>query len=291
ALAENFAELPIVLLVDELDLLINRSQAVLYNLFDWPARRGSRLSLIGIANTMDLPERLHPRIGSRLAGRRLAFQPYSRDALVAILAQRLQGTDAFEPNALMLAARKVANCSGDLRLALQLCRRAAEMAQADASRDESRGQDVADRRVTIRLVDRSIREAFAATSVASIRSAPLLHRLLLAALVLEMRYSGLSESTLGAAAARLELLAAQNLGGGEELDAEEDQPDSEDESASTSPNPGPSPCSSSSFSTDQLDALLALSECRDLAWLRHQLEGAAGGQASGYGLVPARPRE
>jgi hypothetical protein len=38
-------------------------QTVLYNLFDWPSRQGSRLSIIGIANTMDLPERLHPRIG------------------------------------------------------------------------------------------------------------------------------------------------------------------------------------------------------------------------------------
>ena len=38
-------------------------QTVLYNLFDWPGRRGSRLSIIGVANTMDLPERLHPRIG------------------------------------------------------------------------------------------------------------------------------------------------------------------------------------------------------------------------------------
>ena len=38
-------------------------QTVLYNLFDWPGRKGSRLSIIGIANTMDLPERLHPRIG------------------------------------------------------------------------------------------------------------------------------------------------------------------------------------------------------------------------------------
>lgn len=38
-------------------------QTVLYNLFDWPGRKGSRLSIIGIANTMDLPERLHARIG------------------------------------------------------------------------------------------------------------------------------------------------------------------------------------------------------------------------------------
>ena len=35
---------------------------VLYNLFEWPTRPGARLAVIGIANTLDLPERLLPRI-------------------------------------------------------------------------------------------------------------------------------------------------------------------------------------------------------------------------------------
>lgn len=35
---------------------------VLYNLFEWPLRRGAQLAVIGVANTMDLPERLLPRI-------------------------------------------------------------------------------------------------------------------------------------------------------------------------------------------------------------------------------------
>lgn len=39
---------------------------MLYNLFEWPGRKGSRLSVIGVANTMDLPERLHPRIGRQV---------------------------------------------------------------------------------------------------------------------------------------------------------------------------------------------------------------------------------
>ncbi|KAK2078532.1 hypothetical protein QBZ16_003372 [Prototheca wickerhamii] len=112
---------PIIVLLDELDCLINRSQTVLYNMFDWPTRAGSRLSIIGIANTMDLPERLHPRIGSRLAGRRLPFQPYGRDQLETILRARLEGIDAFEPSALVLVSRRVANCSGDIRLALEIC--------------------------------------------------------------------------------------------------------------------------------------------------------------------------
>ena len=51
-----------VLLVDEMDLLLTRRQRVLYNLMEWPMRKGSRLAVIGIANTMDLPERFLPRI-------------------------------------------------------------------------------------------------------------------------------------------------------------------------------------------------------------------------------------
>ena len=47
---------------------------VLYNLFEWPMRKGSRLAVIGVANTMDLPERLLPRIASRL-GSRLVHSP------------------------------------------------------------------------------------------------------------------------------------------------------------------------------------------------------------------------
>ena len=46
---------------------------VLYNLFEWPMRKSSRLAVIGVANTMDLPERLLPRIASRLGSRSYLF--------------------------------------------------------------------------------------------------------------------------------------------------------------------------------------------------------------------------
>ena len=91
-----------VLLVDELDYLVTRKQTVrvvaarssaghkwsspcvdvlrawqvLYNLFEWPTRRNSRLIVVGIANTMDLPERLLPKIHSRLGLGRIVFAPY-----------------------------------------------------------------------------------------------------------------------------------------------------------------------------------------------------------------------
>ena len=51
-------ELYTILLLDELDYLINKRQSLVYNFFEWPSLPNSRLIVIAIANTMDLPERL-----------------------------------------------------------------------------------------------------------------------------------------------------------------------------------------------------------------------------------------
>ena len=83
---------------------------VLYNLFEWPTMPGARLAVVGVANTMDLPERLLPRIASRLGGHRITFQPYRREQLETIVHARLKAADAiacFDIRALSYAARKV----------------------------------------------------------------------------------------------------------------------------------------------------------------------------------------
>ena len=50
----------------------------MYNLFDWPCRPGSKLVVVAIANTMDLPERIMMnRVSSRLGLTRMTFQPYT----------------------------------------------------------------------------------------------------------------------------------------------------------------------------------------------------------------------
>lgn len=54
-----------------------RKQTVLYNLFEWPSRRNARLVVVGIANTIDLPERCLPRVSSRVTSR-LTFGPYHK---------------------------------------------------------------------------------------------------------------------------------------------------------------------------------------------------------------------
>ncbi|KAJ8599815.1 hypothetical protein CTAYLR_004018 [Chrysophaeum taylorii] len=123
------AERMVVALVDELDWLVTKDQSVLYNLFDWPTRN-ARLAVIGVANTMDLPERLDAKVRSRLGCRRACFQPYTREDVLAILEDRLRGDliTCFEPKALDMAARKVSAYSGDVRRALQICATAAEYA-------------------------------------------------------------------------------------------------------------------------------------------------------------------
>jgi origin recognition complex subunit 1 len=95
-----------VLVVDELDILCNRRQDVIYNLLDWPTKNGSPLVVVTIANTMDLPERLLiSRVTSRLGLTRLTFQPYSHKQLQEVVLARLTGTDIFDKDAVQLVAR------------------------------------------------------------------------------------------------------------------------------------------------------------------------------------------
>ena len=80
-----------MVLVDELDYMLTQRQEVLYNLFEWPGRKNAGLAVIGIANTLDLPERLDPKVRSRLGSRRLTFRAYLPQPaqIESILTQRL----------------------------------------------------------------------------------------------------------------------------------------------------------------------------------------------------------
>ena len=56
-----------VVLMDELDQLMTTKQDVVYNFFNWPTLAGSKLVVLAVANTMDLPERVMTgRVRSRL---------------------------------------------------------------------------------------------------------------------------------------------------------------------------------------------------------------------------------
>lgn len=59
---------------------------------------------------MDLPEKLLPRISSRMGVQRLCFGPYNHQQLQEIISSRLKGIEAFEKQAIEFASRKVGPC-------------------------------------------------------------------------------------------------------------------------------------------------------------------------------------
>lgn len=187
----------IIVLLDEMDSIVNKSQKALYNLFDWPSKPNSNLSIIGIANTMDLPERLHQRIGSRLAGAKIVFHPYQREDLEVIIRARLENCDIFDKNAITFAARKVANCSGDVRRCLEICRRSIEIALQDAN------GKIEGLRVTLPNIDRAIREAYNTLHVKILEGCTKDQLLLMSTIHLEVHFSGQSDVKLDAVYERL----------------------------------------------------------------------------------------
>ncbi|XP_049635541.1 cell division control protein 6 homolog [Suncus etruscus] len=126
----------IVLVLDEVDQLDSRGQDVLYTLFEWPWLQDSRLVLIGIANTLDLTDRILPRLQARkkYKPQLLNFPPYTKNQIAIILQDRLKQASrdqVLDDAAIQFCARKVSAVSGDVRKALDVCRRAIEIVESD----------------------------------------------------------------------------------------------------------------------------------------------------------------
>ncbi|KAL3673355.1 hypothetical protein V7S43_001070 [Phytophthora oleae] len=117
----------LLVLLDEMDFMLAGKNQVLYNLLEWQTSATAKLVLIGIANTMDLPERLPTKIRSRLGGHRITFPAYTRAQLENIIQQRLLQLDIFSEEAIQICAKTLAHQSGDVRQALSLCRKSAEV--------------------------------------------------------------------------------------------------------------------------------------------------------------------
>lgn len=174
-----------LLLVDELDLLCTKRQDVVYNLLDWPTKSSAKLVVITIANTMDLPERvLMGRVTSRLGLTRLTFQPYNHKQLQEIVITRLRDTDAFRSEAIQLVARKVSAVSGDARRALDICRRATEIA-------ELHGKD----KVSMEDVNKALMEMIVSSKVQAIKHCSQMEQIFLQAVCAEVTRTGIEESS------------------------------------------------------------------------------------------------
>ncbi|KAI9104993.1 P-loop containing nucleoside triphosphate hydrolase protein [Phlyctochytrium arcticum] len=189
---------PVVVLMDELDLLVTRNQTVMYNFFNWPTLPNSRLVVIAVANTMDLPERLLTnKVSSRLGLTRINFAPYTHDQLREIVTARLAGVQCFSKDAIEFCARKVGAVSGDARRALDICRRGVEileiMLEEGPAVDALTIDKGRNKQVTMKVIDRAIKEMYTSPAVQAIMRAPLHHRIYLVALVRCIRRAGVPD--------------------------------------------------------------------------------------------------
>ncbi|KZP17716.1 P-loop containing nucleoside triphosphate hydrolase protein [Athelia psychrophila] len=186
-----------VVLMDELDQLVTAKQDVVYNFFNWPTLLGSKLIVLAVANTMDLPERvMSGRVRSRLGMIRINFQPYTTPQLERIVHARLQSAkDGLEgedrqrtviaPDGIKFAAMKVSSISGDARRVLDICRRAVEQVQPG-----KRAATTNDVKEVIKVMQNSPTAAY-------LRDCSLHERIMLAALIRVIKQQGVEEVRWG----------------------------------------------------------------------------------------------
>lgn len=178
--------------MDELDLLLTKNQKVIYNFFEWPNRPQSKLIVVAIANTMDLPERtLSNKISSRLELKRITFEQYTYAQLIEIVKSRLSNFNVFDSDAIEFCARKVGSVSGDARRALAICRRAIEkVEESTLDRDSDTTKSI-----TRDIVTKVINEMFLSPSIQAICKATLHQRIFLVAVFRISRNEGKPEVT------------------------------------------------------------------------------------------------
>ncbi len=121
-------------ILDEIDQLVKKSgDEILYNLTRINSHiKNSQVSLIGISNDLMFAENIDPRIKSSLSGEEIIFPPYNALQLKDILKQRAEKAfkaDVLEYGVVEKCAAYAARDHGDARMAIELLRVSAELAE------------------------------------------------------------------------------------------------------------------------------------------------------------------
>ncbi|KAF1590431.1 UNVERIFIED_CONTAM: Origin recognition complex subunit 1, partial [Eudyptes pachyrhynchus] len=172
----------------QLDLLWTRKQNVMYNLFDWPTQKHSKLIILAIANTMDLPERIMMnRVASRLVRPSILLSCFvvGGCVCVCVCVCLLILAKLFS----QLVGNIVAALSGDARRCLDICRRATEICEFSS---QKRTPEI----VRMAHVTEAIDEMFSSPYINAIRNASLHEQIFLKAILAEFRRAGVEEATV-----------------------------------------------------------------------------------------------
>jgi Cdc6-like AAA superfamily ATPase len=173
----------IVIVIDEIDCLINKKQVLLYNLFNWTTYPHSKLIIISISNTLDLPEKLQPKTRSRMGQNKLMFKPYVKEELYKILSVKIENINMFSEDALKLSSMKVAAVNGDLRRILQICRRAKELFEAENEYRNKNNNDKIEKSHILKATN----ELFDSKLVKVIKSLQLYEKVIIATILFRMK--------------------------------------------------------------------------------------------------------
>lgn len=124
------------LVLDEIDILVQNSKTshdILYNLTRINARlKQARMNLIGISNVLNFKSALDPRVLSSLGEEEIVFPVYNAMELTDILKQRTQMAfqeGALDDDVIPLCSALAAKEHGDARKALDMLRKAGELAE------------------------------------------------------------------------------------------------------------------------------------------------------------------
>eukprot|EP00177_Eucheuma_denticulatum_P006159 GFKZ01011234.1.p2 GENE.GFKZ01011234.1~~GFKZ01011234.1.p2 ORF type:complete len:665 (-),score=62.31 GFKZ01011234.1:2993-4954(-) len=168
----------VLVILDEVDTLVTRSQSLLYDILDWSST-SSNIAVICISNSMNLPEKMLPRISSRLGVNRLSFPPYTAKELRTILANLLASHKSdFHEEAIRLCAARVGAISGDVRRAMEIMQLSAELCQTKHGPKSS---------VQAEIVDEAIQEMAEGCSIHSVEQTCRYERLVLCCSIMLQR--------------------------------------------------------------------------------------------------------
>lgn len=122
-----------LLVLDEMDQLSSKSETVLYDLFDLAGSKDSRLIVIGIANGLDLLDRVLPNLSRRNHPKQYNFIPYTATQIADLVKDRLtpEMLTKLEPSSILMCAKRISALAGDARKALDVLRGAVELAGRD----------------------------------------------------------------------------------------------------------------------------------------------------------------
>ncbi|XP_067685847.1 cell division control protein 6 homolog [Haliotis asinina] len=209
------AKQSIIMVLDEIDQLDSKNQEVLYTIFEWPSLTQSKLILVGIANALDLTDRILPRLQARPKCRPqlLNFAPYSKEQIASIIKGRLQkmeedGLAVIEPSAIQFCARKVSAVAGDMRKALDVCRRAVEMVEHEirsqplltaGSKSPRKFQPPVPKKITVMHISRIMSDVYGSSvkTASHEETVPLQQKLVVCTLLVMLREGKFKEVAMG----------------------------------------------------------------------------------------------